>query len=125
MIQVADKIIKKNFSDPDEKRPIAKGKIEVLKLEDTQIMRTTFEPGWRWSESVKPIAGTDSCQVQHLITIISGRMTVRMDDGSIVEFGPGDTGIIPAGHDAWVVGDEPVVAIDIKGSAAYALPVSR
>jgi quercetin dioxygenase-like cupin family protein len=125
MIQTVKQIVKKNFSTPDETRPIGKGTIEILQLEDNQIMRSTFEPGWRWSESVKPIVGTDSCQVPHLMYIISGRMNVRMDDGSISEFVPGDMGIIPPGHEAWVVGDEPAVGIDFKGSSLYAKPVSR
>ena len=87
-------------------------------------MRAIFEPGWKWSESVKPIAGTDSCQVAHMGYQISGRMKVRMDDGSEQEFGPGDAGVIPPGHDAWVVGDEPVVFIDFQGAALYAKPQS-
>lgn len=115
-------IIKKNFDAPDETRPIAKGKVDIVNFDDLQPMRTTFEPGWRWSESIKPIAKTDSCQVLHLTYVVSGRMGVRMDDGSEVEFGPGDVGVIPPGHDAWVVGDEPVVGIDFRGGAIYAKP---
>ena len=115
-------MIKKNFDAPDETRPMTKGKAEVVNFGDLQPMRTAFEPGWRWSESVKPIAKTDSCQVQHLTYFISGRLAVRMDDGSDAEFGPGDLGSIPPGHDAWVVGNEPVVAIDFRGGAIYAKP---
>jgi hypothetical protein len=117
-------MIKKSFDAPDETRPIPKGKLEVVNVGDLQPMRTIFEPGWRWSESVKPIAKTDSCQVLHLSYIISGRMGVRMDDGSEAEFGPGDVGVIPPGHDAWVVGNEPVVGIDFRGGAIYAKPPS-
>src|SRR3990172_862954 len=106
------KLVKKRFDTPDETRPIAKGKVEVVKLEEVQVMRTTFEPGWRWSESVKPIAKTDSCQVLHIGYVISGRMVVRMDDGSTAELGPGDVGVIPPGHDAWIVGDVPCVMLD-------------
>ena len=113
------KMIKKSFNVPDETRPIPKGKVEVVNFDDLQPMRTTFEPGWRWSESIKPIAKTDSCQVLHLTYIISGRMGVRMNDGSEAEFGPGDVGVIPPGHDAWTVGDEPVVTIDFRGGAIY------
>ena len=113
---------KKNFDAPDESRPIAKGRVEVVKFGDLQPMRTTFEPGWRWSESVKPVVKTDSCQVQHLTYFISGRMGVKMDDGAEAEFGPGDIGEIPPGHDAWVVGNEPVVAIDFRGGAVYGKP---
>jgi len=118
------KIVKKSFDAPDETRPAAKAKVAVVDLGDVQAMRTTFEPGWRWSESVKPIAGTDSCQVLHLTYVISGRMAVRMDDGSEAEFGPGDVGVIPPGHDAWVVGDAPFVGIDFRGGAVYAKPPS-
>ena len=113
-------MIKKSFSAPDETRPMAKGKVEVVNFGELQPMRTTFEPGWRWSESVKPVVKTDSCQVHHLTYFLSGRLAVRMDDGSEVEYGPGDLGEIPPGHDAWVVGNENVVAIDFRGGAIYA-----
>ena len=115
-------MIKKSFDAPDETRPIPKGKVEVLNFDDLQPMRTIFEPGWRWSESVKPIVKTDSCQVHHFTYMISGRLAVRMDDGTEVEFGQGDIGVVPPGHDAWVVGNEPVVAIDFRGGAIYAKP---
>ena len=118
------KMAKKSFDAAYETRPIAKGKVEVVNLDELQVMRTTFEPGWRWSESVKPIVGTDSCQVHHLSYVISGRLAVRMDDGSTAEFGPGDIGVIPPGHNAWVVGDEPEVGIDFRGGAIYAKPQS-
>jgi quercetin dioxygenase-like cupin family protein len=112
--------IKKSFADPDEVRTPPKAKVEVLNLGQVQAMRATFEPGWKWSESVKPIAGTDSCQVAHLGYQISGQLTVRMDDGTEYEFGPGDVCSIPPGHDAWVIGDEPAVLIDFQGAAIYA-----
>jgi quercetin dioxygenase-like cupin family protein len=118
------KLAKKRFDAPDETRPIAKGKVEVVKFEEVQVMRTTFEPGWRWSESVKPIVKTDSCQVHHIGYVISGRMVVRMDDGSTAELGPGDVGVIPPGHDAWIVGDVPCVMLDFGGAAVYAKPPS-
>jgi hypothetical protein len=114
--------IRKGFDSPDETRTISKGKVEVVNLGDVQAMRATFEPGWKWSESVKPIAGTDSCQVAHMGYQVAGRMAVRMDDGSELEFGPGDAGLIPPGHDAWVVGDESVVFIDFQGAGVYAKP---
>jgi mannose-6-phosphate isomerase-like protein (cupin superfamily) len=119
-----NKLVKKSFNAPDETRPIAKGKVEVVKLDDFQVIRNTFEPGWRWSESIKPIAKTDSCQVQHILHIISGRIAVRMVDGSTAEFGPGDVGVVPAGHDAWIVGDVACVNLDFGGSAVYAKPTS-
>jgi ethanolamine utilization protein EutQ (cupin superfamily) len=116
------KMERKSFDNPEETRSIAKGRIEVVKLGDVTAMRVRFEPGWRWSECVKPVAGTASCQVGHLMHVVSGRMGVRMDDGSEVEFGSGDVGVIPPGHDAWIVGDEPFVGIDFQGGAVYAKP---
>jgi quercetin dioxygenase-like cupin family protein len=115
--------IKKNFSAPDETRPIKKGKVEVLNLgPDLPVMRVTFEPGWKWSECVKPVAKTESCQVPHLVYVVSGRIAIQMDDGQTVEYGPGDVGLIPPGHDAWVIGNEPCVNIDYQGGALYAKP---
>jgi len=114
------KLVKKSFSMPDETRPIAKGKVEVVKLGDLSVVRNIFEPGWRWSESVKPIVKTESCQVPHVLSIVSGRISVRMDDGSTAEFGPGDIGVVPPGHDAWVVGSDPCVNLDFGGSSNYA-----
>jgi uncharacterized cupin superfamily protein len=116
------KLMKKRFDAPDELRTIDKGKVEVVKFNDVPVMRNTFKPGWRWSESVKPVAKTDSCQVHHLLYIVSGKIMVRMDDGSTTEFGQGDVGEIPPGHDAWVVGDVPCVNIDFGGSQVYAKP---
>lgn len=117
------KLIKKRFDAPDEMRTIDKGKVDVVKLGDDQVMRNTFKPGWRWSESVKPIAKTDSCQVNHILYVVSGKIAVRMDDGTSAEFGQGDVGVIPAGHDAWVVGDVPCVNLDFGGSSVYAKPM--
>jgi uncharacterized cupin superfamily protein len=111
---------RKNFDKPEETRSVDKGKIEIVKLGDTTAMRVRFEPGWRWSECVKPVVGTPSCQVAHLMHVVSGRMRVRMDDGAEVEFGPGDVGVIPPGHDAWIVGGEAFVGIDLQGGEAYA-----
>ena len=116
------KMVKKSFDAPEEVRSIKKGQVEVVDLGGIQAMRVTFEPGWRWSECVKPIIGTDSCQVSHLFNVISGRLVTRMDGGSEAEFGPGDVGLIPPGHDAWTVGSEPFVAIDYQGGALYAKP---
>ena len=116
--------VKKNFDSPEETRNVDKGKVEVLNLGGVQVMRATFEPGWKWSACVKPIVGTDSCQVSHLIYTIAGRMVVKMDDGSEIEIGPGDAASIPAGHDAWIVGDEAYVGIDFQGASHYAKPQS-
>ena len=110
----------KSFNKPDEVRTPPKTKIEVVKVGDSTMMRATFEPGWKWSECVKPIAGTDSCQAPHVNYVISGRMKVVMDDGTEMEMGPGDAADIPPGHDAWVIGDEPCVAIDFAAGKVYA-----
>ncbi len=111
---------KKHIGSPDERRTFPKGKLELVKLGGVTFGRGTFEPGWKWSESVKPIAKTNSCQASHTSYHILGRLRVRMDDGTEQEFGPGDMSVIPPGHDAWVVGNEPVVILDITGMTEYA-----
>ena len=112
----------KNLGSPDETRPFAdKGRAEVVTLEGHTILRATFEPGWRWSEHVKPIAKTDSCQAGHTAYIVSGRMHIKMDDGTEREVGPGDAMVCAPGHDAWVVGGEPCVMIDFT-APQYAKP---
>lgn len=108
--------LKKSLGQPDETRPVDKGKVEVVELDGKKVLRSTFEPGWRWSECVKPIVGGESCQVDHFGYCISGRLKVLMDDGAELEFGPGDAMHIPPGHDGWVVGDEPYVGIDVTGT---------
>ena len=90
--------VNKSFDSPEETRNMNKGKVEVLSLGGKQVMRATFEPGWKWSECVKPIAGTDSCQTAHLMYTISGKMIVRMDDGSEIEIKAGDATSIPPGQ---------------------------
>jgi quercetin dioxygenase-like cupin family protein len=110
----------KALDQPDETRPIDKGTVEIVKLDVGTVMRTTFEPGWRWSECVKPVVGGDSCQIDHFGYCISGRMHVQMNDGAEHDVGPGEAIHIPPGHDAWVVGDEPYVGVDFTGGAEYA-----
>lgn len=112
---------KKSINSPDEVRTFDKGKVELTTFTNgTTIGRITIEPGWSWEKCVKPIVKTNSCEVPHTQYIISGRIKVVMDDGSEEQFGPGDTAVIPSGHNAWVVGDEPVVAIDFAGLKNYA-----
>ena len=111
---------KKDFDQPDETRRFDHGRIDLVTLPRATIGRAVFEPGWRWSNDVKPIAGTDSCQATHLFYCISGRMGIRMSDGTEGECGPGDIVAIEPGHDAWVVGDEPCVSVDFGGFAGYA-----
>ena len=110
----------KKMASPDEVRKFGHGKIEVVNVGGGTVGRFNAEPGWKWSNDVKPIAGTDLCQVAHFLYQVSGRMTVKMADGSEVESGPGDVVVVPPGHDAWVVGNDPVVAIDFSGAANYA-----
>jgi mannose-6-phosphate isomerase-like protein (cupin superfamily) len=111
----------KSFDQPDETRPFSgHGHMDVVHFGETAIGRGVFESGWRWSQDVKPIAGTDSCQAHHTIYVLQGRMGIRMDDGSEYEIGPGDATVIPAGHDAWTIGDEACIAIDTTGVARYA-----
>ena len=115
------KMITKRFEAADEVRNPPMAKVEVVKLGEATAMRGTFEPGWKWSESVKQVVGTDLCEVEHLGYVVSGRMTCKMADGSEVTFRPGDAAYIPPGHDAWVEGSEPCVFLDFQGAANYAM----
>jgi hypothetical protein len=114
------RMIRKNMGQPDETRKFEKGRIDITNVGDTPIGMGIFEPGWKWSSHVKPIVGGNSCQVTHTMYVISGKMHVRMDDGSEQEFGPGDTGVVPPGHDAWVIGNETFKAVDFTGGKSYA-----
>jgi mannose-6-phosphate isomerase-like protein (cupin superfamily) len=114
------KAVKRNIGNPDETRNFPKGKLQVVTMNGITFGLATFQPGWKWSTCVKPIAKTNSCQAPHMAYHMSGRLHVKMDDGTELEFGPGDIANIPPGHDAWVVGNEPVVAMDITGMADYA-----
>lgn len=112
----------RSIDAPDETRPFkAHGHLDVVTIDGFTLGRAVFEPGWKWSEDVKPIAGTDSCQTAHKGFCLSGHMTVRMDDGTEFRMGPGDVVTIDPGHDAWVDGDEDCVFLD-TGVAAYAKP---
>jgi EutQ-like cupin domain len=112
----------RNIANPHETRPFrANGQMEVITLGDFTLGRGTFEPGWRWSQDVKPIAGTDSCQTRHTGICLSGRMVVRFDDGNEVHIEPGDVVVLEPGHDAWTVGEEACVLLD-TGVASYAQP---
>jgi mannose-6-phosphate isomerase-like protein (cupin superfamily) len=117
-----DQLTTKSFVRPDETRSFDKGRMEVITLGGVTFGHATFEPGWKWSTCVKPIAKTDSCQSAHLAYQVSGRMHVVMDDGTERDIGPGEVCLIPPGHDAWVVGNERVVILDITGAAEYARP---
>ncbi|MFE7233704.1 cupin domain-containing protein [Streptomyces sp. NPDC002405] len=114
----------KTVEKPDERRDFPRGHLEAVHLTGLDFAVATFEPGWRWSESVGPIAGTRSCLVHHNSYVVQGRMHLAMDDGSEAEVGPGDAFVCSPGHDAWVVGDEQVVLYDFAGPMAqrYAKP---
>ena len=112
----------KSLDTPDETRKFEHGEIRIVNVSGATVGRAVFQPGWKWSNDVKPIAGTDSCQAPHTGYVISGRMHVVMDDGTEGDAGPGDAIVISPGHDAWIVGDEPCVVLDWSGSANYAKP---
>lgn len=115
----------KNFDRPDEVRPfVGHGHLEVLNFKNEVVIgRGIFEPGWRWSIDVKPIAGTDSCDAPHSGYCVEGTMVILMDDGNEFKVRSGDAFHIPPGHDAWVEGDKRVVLIDVGGYANYAKPI--
>lgn len=113
--------IVKKFSSADETRRFqAHGHVDLIKVEGGTVGRGVFEPGWRWSQDVKPIAGTKSCEASHSGYVLSGRMHIVMDDGQEADVGPGDYVVIPPGHDAWTIGDEPCVMLDVAGMENYA-----
>jgi hypothetical protein len=107
-----------DFDSPDETRTPDKTRVDVIRLGDTTAARMTFEPGWKWSECVKPVVGTDSCQVRHVGVVQSGRLHVAHEDGTEAEFGPGDAYVIEPGHDGWVLGDEAFVGLEFESQSA-------
>jgi hypothetical protein len=111
---------RKRFAHPDEVRTVEKARIELVDLGEVAVGRAVFEPGWRWSEHVKPIVGTQSCQVHHLGYVVSGHLHVEMADGASLDIMGGDAFEIPPGHDAWVVGDEPWISVDWAGRRLFA-----
>jgi class 3 adenylate cyclase len=111
---------RRRFTEPSDVRTMPRGRIEVVELDDTVVGRMTYEPGWRWSVDVRPIAGTDTCQYHHVGMALSGVLRVQMPDGTELEIGPGDVFEIPPGHDAWVVGDEPWISVDFEAMRTYA-----
>src|SRR5262245_9955934 len=114
----------KSFDAPDERRTPDKTTMEVVDLDGVKAARLTLQPGWKWSECIKPVAGTDSCQNRHIGTASAGRLHVVHDDGSALDVEPGGAYVIEPGHDAWVVGDEPFVAFEFEATSAesYAKP---
>jgi hypothetical protein len=110
----------KTFEQPDETRSFECGRVDLVDIGGAQIGRLTLEPGWRWSDHVKPIAGTDLCEAPHFQYHVSGTLGVLMADGTELVTRPGDVTSLPEGHDAWVIGDEPVVIVDWWGASGYA-----
>lgn len=121
--KVLEKAEAKSFDKPDEVRTFPKGRLELIKIGGATIGRAIFEPGWRWSTSVQPLAKTKSCEAPHFQYHISGTIRIVMDDGTELECKAGDVSLLPVGHDAWVVGDEPVVIVDFQGMVDYAKQV--
>lgn len=110
---------RRRFSESTDVRIVPHGRVEVVDLDDTVVGRMTYEPGWRWSVDIRPIAGTDSCQYHHLGLTLSGRLRAQMEDGTELEIGPGEVFEIPPGHDAWVLGDQPWVSVDFEAMRTY------
>ena len=104
----------RDFTTPDETRTPDKTTVELVNLAGGQIGRYTFQPGWRWSECIKPVVGTDSCQVEHIGYVVSGSLHVKHEDGTEGEAKAGHVYRISPGHDAWVVGDEPAVFVEFQ-----------
>ena len=109
----------KTFAKADETREFPNGQASILNIGGGTVGRLEFRPGWRWSKDVKPIANTKSCEAPHFQYHLSGRLGIKMDDGTEIVAGPGDVTALPSGHDAWVIGDEPVVVIDWFGASNY------
>ena len=118
--ELKDKSEKKSFNKPEEVREFPKGRLELINVGGVAIGRVTFQPGWKWSTSLQPIAKTKSCEAPHFQYHVAGVLMVKMDDGTEYECDPGDISLLPSGHDAWVVGDEPVVVVDFQGMYNYA-----
>jgi hypothetical protein len=110
----------KSLNRPDEVRKFDKGKVDIINVGGRTVGRATFQPGWRWSNSVKPLVNTKSCEAPHFQYHLSGTLRVKMDDGAERDSKAGDVSLLESGHDAWVIGDEPVVIVDFQGMLDYA-----
>ncbi|WP_296742717.1 cupin domain-containing protein [Mesorhizobium sp.] len=125
MAEAAVKVTKfesKSHNSPDEVRSPAKTRVEIVRLPGYTLGRMNLEPGWRWSECVKPVVKTDSCQVSHVGYVVSGRLTVKLEDGTQKTFESGMSYTIPPGHDAWVEGGQPFQCIEVLSAEEYARP---
>jgi hypothetical protein len=110
----------KDFAKPDEVRTFEKGRLELLRIAGSEIGRLVLEPGWRWRDHVKPIAGTDLCEAPHFQYHVAGTLRIEMEDGTTYDATPGHVTALPARHDAWVLGDEEVVVVDWWGASNFA-----
>jgi len=110
----------KSLDKPDEVREFSQGRLELAKIGGATVGRAVLQPGWRWSNSVQPLVKTKSCETTHFQYHVAGVLRVRMDNGSEFDCKAGDVSLIPPGHDAWVVGNEPVVVVDFQGMIDYA-----
>jgi hypothetical protein len=111
---------RKSFGNADEVREFPNGRAEIISIGGGNVGRMTFQPGWKWSNDVKPLAKTSSCEAPHFQYHVAGQLGIRMDDGTEFVAGPGDVTSLPSGHDAWVIGDVPVVVVDWFGASNYA-----
>jgi quercetin dioxygenase-like cupin family protein len=110
----------RRFEIPDETRTFEKGRFDLIRIASVVVGRAEYEAGWKWSEHVGPQVGADTCDVEHVVLVVSGRCAIAMNDGTHFELGPGDFCHVPAGHDSWVVGDESYVSLHFMGSETYA-----
>ncbi len=110
----------KSFAAADEVRELDKTQVEILRFAGGSVARFTFQPGWKWSEHVAPKIGTPTCQVKHFGAVLGGRLHIVHEDGSSIDIGPGDSYTVAPGHDAWVIGDEPFVALEFESADVYA-----
>ena len=115
-----EKAERKDFQKADEVREFPKGKLELIKIGGATVGRAVFEPGWKWSTSVQPLVNTKSCEAPHFQYHVSGVLRILMDDGTEFDCRPGEVSLLPSGHDAWVVGNEPAVVVDFQGMIDYA-----
>jgi class 3 adenylate cyclase len=116
---------RRRFTESTDVRETPRGRVEIVELDDRVVAKITWQPGWRWSVDVKPIAGTQYCQSHHVGITLSGHMRLQMADGVELALGPGDIFEIPPGHDAWVVGDEPYVTVDFEAMRGFAKAAGR
>jgi quercetin dioxygenase-like cupin family protein len=116
-----NEVILKRFENPDEVRVFEKGKFELVHIAGMTIGRATYKPGWKWSVHVGRALGKMTCDVEHVGIVVAGCATAAMNDGRVFEMKPGDIFYIEAGHDSWVVGDEPYVSLHLMGAGDYAV----